>query len=59
MIDDQDQRLQALRERARELELRGTVLERELEAELAKLTPRQRAFMEARWAERNSNTPVQ
>ena len=32
------------------IERRGDALEHELEAELAKLTPRQRAIAEARWA---------
>jgi len=38
MTDDRDQRLQALRERVTELECRNEALERELQAELAKLT---------------------
>jgi hypothetical protein len=59
MIDDEDQRLQALRERVWELERRGEALERECARLEAKLTPRQRAFLEARWAECDSDTLLQ
>jgi len=58
MMDDQDQKLQALRERAKELKRQITAREREIEAELAKLTPQQRAVLEARWAERDPAQPL-
>jgi hypothetical protein len=52
------QKLQALRERVKELERQIAARKREIEAELAKLTPRQRAFLEARWAERDPTQPL-
>ena len=58
MVDEKDQELQALRERVCELQRRNDALEAEFQAEWAKLTPQQRAFLEAQWAERDSNVPL-
>ena len=59
-MDDRDQELQALRERAKELERRGDALERrEIAIEEAKLTPRQRAIVDAGLAERDPAAPLQ
>jgi hypothetical protein len=48
-----DDREQALRDRVRELERRNQALEHEVAAEEAKLTPRQRAIVDAHLAERD------
>jgi hypothetical protein len=59
MLDDRDQKLQALRERAKELERQIAAREREIAIEEAKLTPRQRAIVDARLAERDPAQPLQ
>ena len=58
MTDDRDQELQALRERVRELERRSEALERAVAAEETKMTPRQRAIVDARLAERDPVKPL-
>jgi hypothetical protein len=51
--DDREQELRALRDRVKELERRNEMLERAVAAEEAKLTPRQRAIVDTRLAERD------
>jgi hypothetical protein len=58
MMDDRDE-LWALHDRVRELERRNEELERAVAAEEAKLTPRQRAIVDARLAERDPAAPLQ
>jgi hypothetical protein len=53
-----DDREQALRDRVIELERRNEALERAEAAEEAKLTPRQRAIVDARLAERDPAAPL-
>jgi hypothetical protein len=58
-MDDKDRQLQALGERVQELERQGETLKRKIEARLAKLTPQQRARVEAGWAEHDPDQPLQ
>jgi hypothetical protein len=58
MTDIKDQELQALRERAKELERQIAAHEREIAIEEAKLSPRQRALVDARLAERKPIKPL-
>jgi hypothetical protein len=53
MSDDQDQQIRALRERVAELERQIAAREREIAIEEAKATPRQRAIVDGRLAERD------
>ena len=55
---DRDQQGQALEERVRELERRNEALGRAVAAEEAKLTPHQRAIVDARLAERDPAQPL-
>jgi hypothetical protein len=57
--DEQRQQIRALLEQRDELTRQRAALERELAAELAKLTPRQREIIEARWAKRGPAQPLQ
>jgi chromosome segregation ATPase len=56
--DEQEQQINALNDRVRELERRNEALERAVAEEETKLTPRQRAIVEARLAEHDPNQPL-
>ena len=55
MTDYREQELQGLRDRVMEFKRRNEALERAV----AKLSPRQRAIVDARLAERDPATPMQ
>jgi hypothetical protein len=58
LTDEQKQELLALRDQVMELKRRNEALERAVAAEEAKLTPPQRAIVDARLAERDPTTPL-